>query len=126
MSAEMVLLGHHVQVIESQLFMEELHGNTGENERDSHSVALTIVDNIRRQALYSEMLSLEDIYQAFVELFTRAVLAYRDGTIKLVSDFSQKRDAICDACEVRTCWRQDDSLTLEESIARLRNGGRVR
>jgi len=121
----MTLLEHHVEILKSKQFMEELTGNVGDRTRKPEVIAQEIVDNLKKVDPYSVMLSDPERYQAFLLIFTEAVEAFRNGQIDEVGDFQVKRDVICDACGLVSCWRKNDTLSLEEAIEAIRNSQKV-
>ena len=116
----MKLLAHHVSVIQSAEFMEELKGYTTDKRRSPEKVAAGIVKSLAGQKRYASMLADEQNSQAFQGVFSKAIAAHRADEIEEVRDFQVKRDEICEACGVTDCWRKNDSLSLAVAISRIR------
>ncbi len=117
----MELLSHHLQVVKSKEFSEELRGNIGDKRRPAHEVAVEIVEGLEKQKTYAPMLNNPRTSGTFRSLFSQAIEEYRSGKIKEVGDFQVKRDVICEACGVERCWRKtDDSVSLQEAIEQFR------
>lgn len=116
----MKLLEHHVQVIKSREFLEDLRGHPADKQRSPDEVATEIVRGLASQERYSPMLKDPQTFAAFHNLFSQAVESYRAGKLEEVGDFQVKRDDICNVCGVKNCWRKDDSLSLREAIEKIR------
>jgi len=121
------VLAHHELVIVSMLRLEEYRINDGFSPRTPQQIAEDWYQATAKSGARHYQTAFTDIVRdkEMVAAFATAIIAYRGNTLNSVGDFSQKRDAICEACPVSTndCWRRNDSFTVEDGIRVLRGKG---
>lgn len=122
----MEVLAHHETNIVSLLRLEKFRTQSGKPARTPEEMALDWYGGLRGgNSFYGRVFKNEREDVDLIRTMAAAIRARERGELTAVGDFSQKRDAICEACPAGRddCWRKDERYTLREWIKILAGNG---